>query len=83
MKETAEKRVKTDLTIEEIAKVEKVEATEEEMLAKATEMAKQYGSKELDKTAKLILDSQKNHLKIDVVNEKVVKMLVDNSKEIA
>lgn len=83
MKETAEKRVKTDLTIEEISKVEKVEATEEEMLAKATEMAKQYGSKELDKTAKLILDSQKNHLKIDVVNEKVVKMLVDNSKAIA
>jgi trigger factor len=83
MKETAEKRVKTDLTIEEISKVENVEATEEEMLAKATEMAKQYGSKELDKTAKLILDSQKSHLKIDVVNEKVVKMLVDISKAIA
>lgn len=83
MKETAEKRVKTDLTIEKISTVENVEATEEEILAKATEMAKQYGSKELEKTTKLILDSQKSHLKIDVINEKVVKMLVDISKAIA
>lgn len=83
MRETADKRVKTDLVIEEIAKVENVDATEEELLAKATEMAKQYGSKDLEKTAKLVLESQKNYLKLDVVNEKVVKMLVDNSKAIA
>ncbi|MBV7272299.1 trigger factor [Clostridium thailandense] len=83
MKETAEKRVKTDLIIEEIAKKENIDATEEELLARATEMAKQYGSKELEKTAKLILDSQKNYLKVDVVNEKVIKMLVENTKDIA
>ncbi|MCH5138312.1 trigger factor [Clostridiaceae bacterium UIB06] len=83
MRETADKRVKTDLVIEEIAKVENVDATEEELLARATEMAKQYGSKDLEKTAKLVLESQKNYLKLDVVNEKVVKMLVDNSKAIA
>ncbi len=83
MKETAEKRVKTDLVIEEIAKKENIDATEEELLARATEMAKQYGSKELEKTAKLILDSQKNYLKVDVVNEKVIKMLVENTKAIA
>lgn len=83
MRETADKRVKTDLVIEEIAKVENVDANEEELLAKATEMAKQYGSKDLEKTAKLVLESQKSYLKLDVVNEKVVKMLVDNSKAIA
>lgn len=83
MKETADKRVKTDLVIEEIAKVENVDATEEELLAKATEMAKQYGSKDLEKTAKLVLESQKNYLKVEVVNEKIVKMLVDNSKATA
>jgi len=80
MKETAEKRVKTDLVIEEIAKAENIEATEEELLAKATDMAKQYGSKELENTAKLILESQKSHLKVDVVNEKVVSMLLESSK---
>ena len=83
MKETADKRVKTDLVIEEIAKVENVDATEEELIAKATEMAKQYGSKDLDKTVKLVLESQKNYLKVDVVNEKVINMLVDSSKATA
>ncbi|AKA71767.1 trigger factor [Clostridium scatologenes] len=83
MKETAEKRVKTDLTVEEISKVEKIEATEEELLAKAAEMAKQYGGKDIEKTSKLILDSQKSYLELGVINEKVIKMLVDNSKEIA
>ncbi|NMM63220.1 trigger factor [Clostridium sp. P21] len=83
MRETAEKRVKTDLTIEEISKVEKVEPTEEELAIKATEMAKQYGTKDIEKTSKLILDSQKSYLKLDVINEKVIKMLVDNSKAIA
>lgn len=83
MKETADKRVKTDLVIEEIAKVENIDATEEELLAKATEMAKQYGSKEVEKTAKLVLESQKSYLKLDVVNEKVIKMLVDNTKATA
>jgi trigger factor len=83
MKETADKRVKTDLVVEEIAKKENIDATEEELLERATEMAKQYGSKDLEKTAKLVLESQKNYLKVDVVNEKVVKMLVENTKAIA
>jgi trigger factor len=83
MKETAEKRVKTDLVIEKIAKTENVDATDEELLSKATDMAKQYGSEELEKTVQMILDSQKSYLKTDVVNEKVIKLLVDNSKAIA
>ncbi|MBC2579822.1 trigger factor [Clostridium sp. DJ247] len=83
MRETAEKRVKTDLVIEEIAKVENIDVTDEELLERATEMAKQYGSKEVEKTAKLILDTQKNYIKVDVVNEKVIKLLVDSSKAVA
>lgn len=80
MKEAAEKRVKTDLVITEIAKIEKIEATEEELLAKAKEVAKQYGDKDIDKTAELIIQAQKQYLTIDVVNEKVIKMLVDSAK---
>lgn len=83
MKEAAEKRVKTDLVITEIAKIEKVEASDEEMLEKAKEVAKQYGDKDIDKTAELIMQAQKQYLKIDVVNEKVIKMLVDSAKVIA
>jgi len=83
MKEAAEKRVKTDLIITEIAKIEKVDATDEELLAKAKEVAAQYADKDLDKTAELVLQAQKQYLKIDVVNEKVIKMLVDSAKVIA
>ncbi|WP_315121414.1 trigger factor [uncultured Clostridium sp.] len=83
MNDAAVKRVKTELVLGEIAKAEKVEATEEEMMDRAQEMAKQYGDKEVENTAKLIMDAQKNLLKLDVINEKVVKLLVDNSKVIA
>lgn len=83
MKETAEKRVKTELVLEKIAKVENFEATEEELLEKANEVAKQYGENDIEKNAKLVLDMQKDYLKTDVINEKVVKLLVDNSKATA
>jgi trigger factor len=83
MKEAAEKRVKSDLVLEKVAKVENVEVTEEELSAKATELAQQYGGKDIEKTAKMILDGQKDYLESDVVNEKVVKLLVDNSKPTA
>ncbi|WP_416175505.1 trigger factor [Clostridium sp.] len=83
MRETAEKRVKNDLVIEKIAKVENIKATDEELLEKANEMAKQYGNKDPEKMAKIILESQRAYLETDVVSEKVVKMLVDNSKAIA
>ncbi|MCH3962772.1 MAG: trigger factor [Clostridium sp.] len=83
MRETAEKRVKNDLVIEKISKVENINATEEELLNRAAEMSKQYGSNDTEKMAKLILDSQRSYLEVDVINEKVIKMLVDNSKAIA
>lgn len=83
MKENAEKRVKTKLVIEEIAKAEKVEATEDELLVKATEYAKQYGDKDIEKMAQLLLDAQKEYIRADVINEKVIKMLVNNSKIVA
>ena len=49
MRETAEKRVRTDLIMQEIAKVENIKATEEELKEKAMEMAKQYGQKDVEK----------------------------------
>lgn len=83
MKDSAEKRVKTELVLGEIAKKENFEATQEELLVKATEVAKQYGDNDVEKTAQLVLQSQGEYLKLDVINEKVVKMLVENSKAIA
>lgn len=82
MKEAANKRVKTELVLAEVSKAEKLDATDEEIMDRAKEMAKQYGNEELEKTAKLLVDSQGALLKADVINEKVVKLIVDNSKEV-
>ena len=83
MKENAAKRVKTKLVVGEIVKVENVDATEEELTEKATEYAKQYSSEDIEKTVELLLNAQKEIVKSDVVNEKVIKMLVSNCKTVA
>ncbi|MCI1944447.1 trigger factor [Clostridium luticellarii] len=80
MRETAEKRVKTDLVVAQIAKAEDIKAEDEELLERAKDMAKQYNSKENEKMSKLIFDSQKEYLRTDVINGKVIKMLVDSSE---
>ncbi|AGK96561.1 trigger factor [Clostridium pasteurianum] len=82
MKETAEKRVKTRLVIEKIATVVDVKPTEEELLEKATEAAKQYGTKDIEKMAKLLLDAQRPMLEQDLTNGKVIDLLVNSSKAI-
>ena len=83
MKETAEKRVKTELVLEKIIKDENIVATDEEIKEKAMEMAKQYGGSEPEKLVDAIVKSQKEMLATQIVNEKAIKLLVDNSKEIA
>ncbi|WP_234121706.1 trigger factor [Clostridium hydrogenum] len=80
MKETAEKRVRTKLVIEKVAEVEKVEATEEELKEKAMEVAKQYTDKDLDKMAELVLQAQKSLIEKDVVNSKVIDLVVKSAK---
>ncbi|QGU94252.1 trigger factor [Clostridium bovifaecis] len=83
MKETAEKRVKTELVLEKIVKDENIVASEEEIKEKAMEMAKQYGSNEPEKLVDVIIGSQKEMLVTQIVNEKAIELLVNNSKEIA
>ena len=80
MKESAEKRVKTELIMTKLSKELTFEVSDEEILAKANEMAKQYGEKDIEKTVKLMVEKQKEYIKADLVNEKIIKMLVDNSK---
>ena len=83
MKESAEKRVKTELIMTKLSKELTFEVSEEEILSKANEMAKQYGEKDIEKTVKLLIDAQKDYIKADIINEKIIKMLVENSKIIA
>ncbi|MCY6957072.1 trigger factor [Clostridium brassicae] len=83
MKETAEKRVKTELVLEEIVKLENVEVSADEMKERALEIAKQYGSNEPEKVVDAIMGSQGEYLKSQIVNEKAIELLVNSSKEIA
>lgn len=82
MKESAERKVRTDLVLEKIAETEKIEASDEELMEKAKDIAKYYDTKDIDKTAELVLKSQKDMLAMDIVNEKVIKLIVDNSVSI-
>ena len=83
MKDGAEKKVKSDLVIGEIAKAENITASDEEIKEKAAELAKQYGGNDTEKTVELLVKAQSEYLKLDVVNEKVIKFIIDNSKSIA
>lgn len=79
MKENAERKVKTDLVLDKIAKAENIEAEDEELKAKALELAKQYSDKEPEKMADLLLKAQEQVIKLDVVTEKTIKILVENA----
>ena len=80
MKENAERKVRTDLVLNAITDKENLEATEEELKAKAEEFVQMYQSKDVDQMVDILLKSQAEALKADVVREKIVNMLVDSAK---
>ena len=79
MKENAERKVKTDLVLEAIEKAENIEATEEEIRAKAEEVAKMYSANSDEKMVDLLVNSQREALKSDVITSKAVKLLIENN----
>ena len=70
--------IKSRLALEVVIKLEKIEATEEEIKAKIEEMAKNYGKepKELEENANI-----KEYIKNGIENEKAMEFLVANCKE--
>ncbi|MGL5820237.1 MAG: trigger factor [Sarcina sp.] len=79
MKENAERKVKTDLVLSEITKVENVEVSEEELKEKALEVAKMYAA-EADKIAEMLMATQRAALEADLLRSKTVDLLVDSAK---
>ncbi|WP_346894910.1 trigger factor [Clostridium sp. UBA7503] len=83
MKDIATKNVKNELVLSEIAKVEKIEASEDEIREKATEIASKYGEAEkLEETVDRLVQVQREYLGTQIVNEKVKNMIMENSKTI-
>lgn len=83
MKDIATKNVKNELVLSEIAKAEKIEASEDEIREKATEIASKYGETEkLEETVDRLVQVQREYLGTQIVNEKIKNMIMENSKTI-
>lgn len=80
MKEDAEKRIKSSLTLEAIAKEENIEPTEEDIDAELEKMSSMYGI-EKDRIVEM-LGGNTNTIKGDLRNSKAVDFLVEHSKTV-
>lgn len=80
MKENAEKRIKSSLTLEAIAKEENIEPTEEDIDAELEKMSSMYGI-EKDRIVEM-LGGNTNTIKGDLRNSKAVDFLVEHSKTV-
>lgn len=76
MREQAIPQVKLGLALDEIAKLEKLEVTAEDLEEEFKKLAEMYGM-EVEKIKSLIAEDL---LKSDLLKEKVVKFVVDNAK---
>lgn len=80
MKEDAQKRVKTNLTLEAIFNAENLEVTDEDVDAELTNMASMYGA-EVEQL-KQMLGGNADAIKEDLKFKKALDCLVENSKTV-
>ncbi|MCA0992523.1 trigger factor [Pseudalkalibacillus hwajinpoensis] len=81
MQEDAEKRVRTNLTLEAIADAENVEVSEEEVNEELSKMAAMYNMEEEQIRSMLTMQGGTDALKGDLRIRKAIDVLVDNSKK--
>lgn len=79
MKENAERKVRTDLVLEAVEVAEKIEASEEEIKAKAEEVAKMYAADDAS-MVDLLIKNQRVALEVDVKTGKTIDFLLENNK---
>jgi trigger factor len=70
--------VKNDLLIEAIMEKEGITATEEELVAKAEEIAKMYGA-QMEELKEMLLNSNKKELEMEVTTAKVFALLEEHA----
>ncbi len=79
MRPDAEDRIKGSLVLEEIAKAEKLEASDEDLEEKIKDTAAQYGM-DPEELKKNLSDTEKDNMKKDLALELAVKFITDNMK---
>ena len=78
----AETRIKSSLVLEQIAKEENIEITDEEVDAEVARMAAQYGM-EVDKLKEYMGEAEKTSMKRDLAVMKAVDLIMENAEEVA
>ncbi|MBO1264231.1 trigger factor [Proteiniclasticum sp. SCR006] len=78
-RDNAKNVVKNDLLIEAIVAKEGIEATEEEVMAKAEEIVKMYGEQQ-DELKEMLLTSNRRDLEMEVTTNKVFDLLLESAK---
>ena len=76
----AEMRIKSSLVLEQIAKDENIEVSDEEVDAEIEKIAAQYGM-EADKLKEYMGESEKTSMKRDLAVTKAVDLIMENVKE--
>lgn len=76
----AVKRIQTSLVLEQIAKEENIEVSDEDVDAEIEKMAASYGM-EADKLKEYIQDAEKETMKNDIAIQKAITLVMDNAKE--
>lgn len=76
----AETRIKSSLVLEQIAKEENIEVSEDEINAEVEKMAAQYGM-EADKLKGYLGEAEKESIKRDLSVTKAVDLIMENVKE--
>ena len=74
-------RIRASLVLEEIAKVENIEATDEDVHAKLEEAAERYNMK-VEDIEKDLPDSERSSLKKQIAAEKAIELIMDNIVEV-
>ena len=78
-RDSAHEDVKTQLVLEKIAEVEKIEATDEEIDAEIKNMADSY-NQPVEEMKKHLRDDDIEYIKDTIKRRKTIKFLVDNAK---
>ena len=73
-------RIQSSLVLEQIAKDENIEITEEEIEAELQKMSEMYGM-DVDKLKEYMGDSEKESMKRDLAVQKAIEVIMDNVKE--
>lgn len=73
-------RIQSSLVLEQIAKEEKIEASDEDLDAEIAKMAEMYGM-EADKIKEMMGDSEKDSMRKDIAIQKAVEFVMDHVEE--